>query len=246
MLDPLVGYQDPQQGLGITFASYNRFKSLGVAQDEDARFDVPGGRYSFVPTIQQTSPGIFSLTFKGTGRFTGSGSGRPAALELHGTVDENSGAVDIQLKADGSSFHLGIAAADISGAVALSKRIAADIRSKNWSDVYAASSPRIKPNYPAFALANDLNAKYRHVSSACRLGPAQYSPAQPPLLLLGDHFVDVVAMTVTDPDGARVDTFAAIVLNREEGSWVFVDGNPPGIAFAGARPQDFGIPAPTP
>jgi hypothetical protein len=120
MQSELVGYEDPQNHLSISFSTYNPFKSLGSVAKVDAYFDVSGGSYSFPPDVQQTAPGIFSLAFSGTGRFTGSNFGRAATVDLNGSVDENTGAGDLTLKAEGSVFHLVVPATDTSGAVALS------------------------------------------------------------------------------------------------------------------------------
>jgi hypothetical protein len=246
MQDSLMGYQDAQQKLGILFTTYNLSQSL-PGQKEDAYFDVPGGTYNFPPEVTQTSSGVFSVAFSGSGKFTGSHLQRAATVDLKGAVDGNSGAVDLTLKAEGSVFHLAIAATDTTGAVALSKRIAADIASKNWSDVYDATSPTLKgAGYSKADLAKDMNAAYRHVSTACRMGPAQYTPAAPLLQGLGEHFSDVLAITVIAQSGAPIATFASIDLKRANGVWVFVAGNPPGVSGGGTEPELFGIPAPSP
>jgi hypothetical protein len=245
MQDSLMGYQDDQQKLGIFFTTYNLSHSL-PGQKEDAYFDVPGGSYSFPPDVTQTSPGVFSLAFGGSGKFTGSHLQRAATIDLKGAVDGNIGAVDLTLKAEGSVFHLAKPAADTTGAVALSKRIAADIESKNWSDVYDVTSPTLKGGFSKTDLANDLNGMYRHVTSACRIGPGQYEAAQGVLQVLGDRFIDVLAITVTGQPGPPIATFASIDLKRTNGAWVFVAGNPPGVSGGGTEPELFGIPAPSP
>ena len=245
MLDSLMGYQDNPQKLGISFTTYN-LSQTPPNQREDAYFDVPGGNYSFPPDVQQTSPGVFSLSFSGNGRFTGAHSGRAAAVDLTGSVDGNTGAVDLTLKAEGSVFHLAIPATDITGAVALSKRIAADIQSKNWSDAYDVTTPNLKRGFSKTDLANDLNAMYRHVTSACRIGPAQYDAAQGMFQVLGDRFTDVLAITVTGQSGPPIATFASIDLERTNGTWVFVAGNEPGTSGGSTDPEFFGIPAPSP
>jgi hypothetical protein len=246
MQDSLMGYQDGQQKLGIMFTTYNLSQSP-PGQKEDAYFDVPGGNYSFPPEVQQTSSGVFSLSFSGNGRFTGARSGRTATVDLKGSVDGNSGAVDLTLKADGSAFHLAIPSADTTGAVALSRRIAADIQSKNWSDVYDAYTPTLKQaGYSKADLARDMNATYGHVSSACRLGPGRYTRDEAPFPLLGDRFTDVLAITVTRQSGPPIATFATIDLKPANGTWVFFSANPPGVAGGGAEPTLFGIPAPSP
>ncbi len=242
-----VGYEDPQNHLSISFTTYNLFKSLGSVEKGNANFEVPGGSYAFPPDIEQTAPGVFSLSFSGTGQFSGSNFGRAATVDLKGTVDENTGAADLTLKAEGSIFHLVVPVTDTSGAVALSKRIAADIGSKNWSDVYQVLSPNLRNTGTSQAdLARDMNAIYRHVSSACRLGPGQYVPAQVPLQVLGDRFTDVLAISVTQDAGPPVPTFATVDLKRQSGTWVFVSGNPPGESSGSATPSDSGIPAPSP
>src|SRR5712692_78149 len=240
MQSELVGYEDPQNHLSISFSTYNPFKSLGSVAKVDAYFEVPGGSYSFPPDVRQTAPGVFSLAFSGTGQFTGSNFGRAATVDLNGTVDENTGAGDLTLKAEGSVFHLVVPATDTGGAVALSNRIAADIGSKNWSDVYQVLSPNLRNTGSSQAdLARDMNAMYRHVSSACRLGPGQYAPAQAPLQVLGDRFTDVLAISVTQDAGPSVATFATIDLKRHSGTWVFVSGNPPGVSSGSATPTDY-------
>lgn len=240
-----MGYQDDQQKLGIMFTTYN-LSQTPPHQKEDAYFDVPGGSYSFPPTVAQTSPGVFSLAFSGSGKFTASPIQRTAAIDLNGTVDGNTGAVDLTLKAEGSVFHLAIPATDITGAVALSKRIAADIQSKSWSDVYDVTAPTLKRGFSKIDLANDLNAMYRHVTSACRIGPAQYDAAKGMFQVLGDRFTDVLAITVTGQSGPPIATFANIDLERTNGAWVFVAGNPPGVSGGSTEPEFFGIPAPSP
>jgi hypothetical protein len=246
MQDSLMGYQDGQQKLGIMFTAYN-LSQTPPDQKEDAYFDVPGGNYSFPPDVRQTSPGVFSLSFSGAGQFTGAHSGRAATVDLRGSADENTGAVDLTLKADGSAFHLAIPPADASGAVALSRRIAADIQSKNWSDVYDAYTPTLKQaGYSKADLARDMNAGYRHVSSACRLGPGRYTRDEAPFPFLGDRFTDVIAITVTRQSGPPIATFATIDLKPANGTWVLVGSNPPGVAGGGTEPTLFGIPAPSP
>ncbi len=247
MQSELVGYEDPQNHMRISFSTYNPFKSLGSVEKENAYFEVPGGSYAFPPNVQQTSPGVFSLAFSGTGQFTGSNFGRAATVDLKGTIDENTGAGDLTLRAEGSLFHLVVPATDTTDAVALSKRIAADIESKNWSDVYNVLSPNLKqPANSKADLAKDMNSIYRHVSNACRLGPGLYEPAQAPLEVLGDRFTDVLAISVTEQPGPPVATFATIDLKRQSGTWVFVAGNPPGVSAGSATPEDYGIPAPSP
>jgi hypothetical protein len=246
MLDSLVGYQDGQQNLGIMFTAYS-LSQPPPGQKEDAYFDVPAGNYSFPADVQQTSPGVFSLSFSGNGRFTGAHSGRAATIDLKGSVDGNTGAVDLTLKADGSAFHLAIPAADTTGAVALSTRIAADIQSKNWSDLYDAYTPMLKhPGYSKADLARDMNATYGHFSSACRLGPGRYVRDEAPFPLLGDRFTDVLAITVTRPSGPPIATFARIDLKPTNGTWFLVASNPPGVAYGSAEPELFDIPAPSP
>jgi hypothetical protein len=241
-----MGYQDDQQPLGIMFTTYNPFPSLS-GQKEDAYFEVTGGSYSFPPKVTQTTSGVFSLAFSGSGLFTGSHLQRAATIELKGAVDGNTGAVDLTLKAEGSVFHLAIPASDTTGAVALSKRIAADIESKNWSDVYDATSPTLKSaGYTRAHLANDMNAAYGHVSSACRIGPGQYNRVGGFLQVLGDRFTDVLAITVRAQTGPPVATFATIDFKRMDGAWVFVAGNPPGVSNGETDPKLFGIPAPSP
>ena len=242
-------YRDSQGALAISFATRNRFESF-PGEKVSAYFDVPGGSYSFAPDVTQTSPGVFWLAYEGPGQFTGSNFARAARVDLNGAVDENTGAVDLTLKAQGSVFHLAIAATDITGAVALSKRIAADIESKNWSDVYDASPATLKSaGYSKALLARDLNAAYKHVVRACRIGPGQYAPNLAPFAVPGvfdDHFYDVLAITVTAPSGSRVATFALVNLERDNGVWVFLAGNTPGVGGDGAETQQFGIPVPSP
>jgi hypothetical protein len=244
-----IDYRDSKGPLAISFSAHNRFESL-PGDKESAYFDVPGGSYSFPPDVTQTSPGVFSLAFSGSGQFTGSNFGRAATVDLKGTVDENTGAVDLTLKAEGSVFHLAIAATDTTGAVALSKRIAADIESKNWSDVHDAYSPTLKSAGDSKAyIAGYMNAQYGHVSSACRIGPGQYAPNLAPFAfppLFGDRFYDVLAITVTVHSGGPVATFARIDLTRENGVWVFVAGNMPGVGGDGTASQQSGIPVPSP
>ena len=241
-----MSYQDPEQQLGISFQTYNLFPSPPGGK-EDAYFSVPGGNYSFPPDVRQISPGVFSLAFNGSGRYTGAHSGRTATIDLKGSVDGNTGAVDLTLTADGSAFHLAIPAADTTGAVAVSKRIAADIASKNWSDAYDATSPTLTGvGFSKADFAKDMNASYRHVSSACRIGPGQYNPALGILRVLGDRFSDVLAITVTAASGPAIATFASIDLKRLDGVWVFVGGNPPGVSGGAAQPELFGIPVPSP
>ena len=242
-------YRDSQGALAISFATRNRFESF-PGEKVSAYFDVPGGSYSFAPDVTQTSPGVFWLAYEGPGQFTGSNFARAARVDLNGAVDENTGAVDLTLKAQGFVFHLAIAATDMTGAVALSKRMAADIESKNWSDVYAAASPTLKSGgYSKTLLARNLNADYKHVLRACRIGPGQYAPNLAPFAfpaLFADHFYDLLAVTVSAPSGAPVATFARIDLMRESGAWVFLAGNTPGVGGDGTETQQFGIPVPSP
>jgi hypothetical protein len=210
-----------------------------------AFFSVPGGTYDFSPTVQQTAPGVFALSFKGTGFFVGPSSKRPATIELRGTANENTGAADLTLTADGSSFHLLVAGADITGAIALSTRIATDIQAKNWPDVYANESPLLRQGgYSEALLAHDLSGMYGRVTTACRFGPAYYLRSGDPLL--SDDVTDVLAVTVHDGAGPSVRTFATIHLVPESGSWSFVGGNAPGTSPGATGPRDFGIPAPPP
>ena len=242
-----MDYQDSKGPLGIIFRTRNVFVSLR-GQKGDAYFSVPGGSYSFGPDVLPISPGVFSLAFSGPGQFTGSNFARAARVDLGGTVDENTGAVDLTLKAEGSVFHLAIAPTEVTGAVALSKRIAADIESKNWSDVYEASGPTLKSaGYPKADLARYLNVEYGHVSRACRIGPSQYVRDETLSQVLGDRFEDVLAITVIAQSRTPVATFALIHLQRENGVWVFLAGNPPGVGSDGTQTsQQFGIPVPSP
>ena len=245
MQPPILVFQDPQQRLSMSLFTYNPFQSAGV-DGQGAFFSVPTGTYAFEPLVRQTTPGNFKISFSGAGQFTGSNFKRAATLDLSGTADENTGAADLTLRADGSVFHIVVAGADISGAVALSERIARDIQAKNWSDVYLTFTPSLKESgYSEVWLANEMATLYRHVTSACRIGPAydlrDHSPVP-----LDDNLTDVLAITLSPQSGPPIATFATIDLVLENGSWVFVQGNPLGTSPGATGPKDFGIPAPSP
>ena len=59
-------------------------------------------------------------------------------------------------------------------------------------------------------------------------------------------FIDVLAITVTAQPGRPVATFASIDLERKNGAWVFVAGDPPGVSGGATQPEKFGIPVPSP
>lgn len=245
MQPPILVFQDHQQRLSMSLFTYNPFQSAGV-DGQGAFFSVPTGTYAFEPLVRQTTPGNFKISFSGAGQFTGSNFQRAATLDLSGTADENTGAADLTLRADGSVFHIVVAGADISGAVALSERIARDIQAKNWSDVYLTFTPSLKESgYSEVWLAKEMATLYRHVTSACRIGPAydlrDHSPVP-----LDDNLTDVLAITLSPQSGPPIATFATIDLVLENGSWVFVQGNPLGTSPGATGPKDFGIPAPSP
>ena len=143
-------------------------------------------------------------------------------------------------------FHIVVPGADISGAVSLSERIAADIQAKNWPDVYLSFTPSLKEGgWSEDHVASEMAALYGHVTSACRLGPA-YDLRDKSPVPLGDNLTDVLAVTVSRPSGPPIATFATIDLALENGSWVFVQGNPLGTSPGATGPKDFGIPSPSP